>query len=65
MQVEITQVYRVAPEGHTTYTYQPGDIVTGLVAELALADKVGKKLQPKRTPAPRKTKPADGPEHEG
>ena len=64
MQVKLTRDYSCAPEGHTIVRYSEGDVLEGRAAEMALSDKAGKKLG-KRTPAPKTTKPAEGPEHEG
>jgi hypothetical protein len=63
MTVIITRTYKCAPEGHTTLTFKEGDEVTGTVADMALADKAGKKKQ-KKTPKPQYTKPAT-PDDEG
>lgn len=38
MKARITRVYRCAPEGHTTIQFSPGDVVEGIVAEMAMAD---------------------------
>lgn len=35
----IVPAYRCAPEGHTVHVYLEGQIVSGIVAELALAEK--------------------------
>lgn len=37
-QARITRPYSIAPDGHTTLHYIPGSLVTGRVAELAIAD---------------------------
>lgn len=63
MSVILTRNYKCAPEGHTTLAFKEGEEVTGKVAEMALADKAGKKKQ-KQTPKPKYTKPAK-PDHEG
>ena len=45
MRVRITSAfYACAPEGHTVHRHVQGDIVTGRVAEMALADKAGEPL---------------------
>lgn len=38
MQARITRPYAAAPDGHTTLHYLPGALVTGRLAELAIAD---------------------------
>lgn len=38
MQAKITKRYAIAPEGHTTVWYNPGDVVSGRVAVQAVAD---------------------------
>ena len=63
MSVILTRDYKCAPEGHTTIAYKEGEEVTGLVADMALADKAGKAKQ-KQTPKPKYTKPAKF-DHEG
>lgn len=63
MSVILTRDYKCAPEGHTTVLYKEGEEVTGVVADMALADNAGKKKQ-KKTPKPQYTKPAT-PDHEG
>jgi hypothetical protein len=62
MQVRITApVYKCAPEGHTVFRYQQGDIVTGRVADLALSDGAGQviahDLETKITPPAEKKIP--------
>lgn len=62
MQVRISvQVYNCAPEGHTVLRFSRDQIVTGRVAELALADKAGEivgvpDLETKVTPPEEKKK---------
>jgi len=41
MKVKINKPWRVAPEGHTVFTYRVGDIVIGDLAERAIASGVG------------------------
>lgn len=63
MKVTLKADYRVAPEGHTTYSFSKGDEVEGVIAEMAIRD--GKADKPaKRGPKPRYTKPVQ-PDHEG
>lgn len=57
MQARITHTYRCAPEGHTTVQFEPGTIVDGAVAEMAILDGHAIKieaapLETKITPAP-------------
>lgn len=63
MIVVLTQDYKCAPEGHTTLAFKKGDELTGKAADMALADKAGKKKL-KKTPKPQNTKPATF-DHEG
>lgn len=64
MQVTLTRDYKIAPHGHTTLTLKKGEQVTGEIAEMAIRDGAAKRPA-KKTPAPKATKPAEGPEHEG
>lgn len=41
MRVKLTRDYSCAPEGHTVMRFKAGDVLTGVAAELALADKAG------------------------
>lgn len=43
MQVRLTREYRCAPEGHTVQAFPAGLIVSGQVAEWALADGAGER----------------------
>ena len=45
---KITREYRCAPQGHTVETFKVGTIVTGQVAEWALADKAASRMIEKR-----------------
>jgi|AntRauTorcE11898_2_1112593.scaffolds.fasta_scaffold03736_5 hypothetical protein len=77
MKAEITKdVYRCAPEGHTTLTFSKGDTVDGRAAEMAISDKAARRIDgqhPKKNPNPKKrstptpnyTKPFNGPYNEG
>jgi hypothetical protein len=56
MQAEITKFYRIAPEGHTTLTFQKGDVVSGKVAERAIADGCAVEIGKPKLEAP---KPAE------
>jgi hypothetical protein len=53
MEVTLSRTYRCAPEGHTTYVFHRGTVVTGRVAEMAIRD--GAAAMPRR---PRTKKPA-------
>lgn len=59
MQAKITRKggYKCAPNGHTVQTYPEGEVVTGQVAEWALADKAASRMfdpreETKVTPPP-------------
>jgi len=58
MKAEITKdVYRCAPEGHTTLTFSKGDTVDGRAAEMAISDKAARRIDgqhPKKNPNPKK-----------
>lgn len=64
MKAKITAAdgYRCAPEGHTVVTFPMGEIVTGHVAEWAVADKAASRMFDKAEPledkavAPKATK---------
>jgi hypothetical protein len=58
MKATITKDYRCAPEGHTVRTFPAGTIVTGRVAEWALADEMATVLGEKKPAAKLETKPA-------
>lgn len=63
MKVTLLEDYRCAPEGHTTYSFQAGDEVEGVVAEMAIVDGAAK-APAKRGPKPKHTKPA-APDNKG
>jgi hypothetical protein len=62
----IIPVYHCAPDGHTTFSFKEGEIVSGRAAEMALADHAGEAIglpdletkiePPSETKAPRKRK---------
>lgn len=58
----ITRPFSIAPEGHTTFQFKPGDRVTGVVAEAAIAagcaheTKIEPVLETKIEPAPKKSR---------
>lgn len=55
MKAEITKCYAIAPEGHTTLRFNPGEIVTGRIAEQAIADGYAVEFGPPiETPKPQK-----------
>lgn len=41
--------YRCAPDGHTVEKFFKGDIVEGVVAEMALADKAASRMMEKKS----------------
>lgn len=47
LQAKITKDYACAPQGHTVFRFLTGQIVTGRVAEMALADGCAEVLGPK------------------
>jgi hypothetical protein len=65
MQVILHTDFVCAPEGHTTLRFKAGDVVTGKVAELALAADAGfnpveetKPAAPLETKAPLRAQPS-------
>jgi hypothetical protein len=41
MNVVLKKDWSVAPDGHTTYHYRAGDVLTGRAAQMAINDGVG------------------------
>lgn len=54
--------YTCCPDGHTPATYQKGEVVTGQVAEWALADRAASRMVGKKPPKNKAMKP---PENKG
>ncbi len=54
MKVRLLQDYACAPEGHTVLRFKAGDTLTGIAAELALADRAAEFVSPveEAKPAP-------------
>lgn len=66
MKAEITKPYAIAPEGHTTLRFAPGDVVQGYIAEQAVKDGCAIEIgAPKiETPKPPKLETPKAPEIE-